>query len=133
MNVILGGGMDFNDWETFKSCLLNVQIPWKYVKVLSCHDGECDWMAERFGHSYCNGSYTFPVSHFLTRDEGVRIRNMDIVSYCDAAVLFWDGKAPELKHLIEVLRCAKRRLVVFDYYGSLIMNEEFDDVSVEQT
>ena len=120
MNIIVSGGREYNDWDVFSRSLLRVSIPWKQVRILSCHDGECDSMSERFGSMYCSGVWTFPLSPFVEPDNSVLIRNMDIVSVSDGAVLFWDGKDPRIKHLISVLKLASRKFLVFDYYGNLM-------------
>lgn len=124
MNIIVSGGKDFNDWNVFKASLDRLTISWEQVVIFNCCDGECDRMARRYADKRCR-CWDFPVSQFVPFPRSYELRNMDIVFNADGAVLFWDGKSPEIGHLISVLKLSRRRTVVFDYYGNIMFNLSF--------
>lgn len=122
MTIFVSGGRDFNDWDVFKRSMDRLTIDWNVLNVYNGHDGETDHMAERYFSEKKMKCPGIPVSPFISRADAVRFRNMDLIGAIDGAVLFWDGKSPEMAHLIGLLRMCNRRFVVFNYYGELMEN-----------
>ena len=43
------------------------------------------------------------------------IRNEDMAEYADACIVFWDGKSPGSRHMIEIAKKAKLPLRIVRY------------------
>ena len=132
MNIVLTGGPDYNDWETFRRCMDRIPLPYGYVTFLCGNEGECDRLARRYADEKGAKCWAVKASKFLEPEDSFRIRNLEMIQIADGVILFWDGKSPETGHLLSVARLGRRRILVFDYYGKLILNEGKDDDSDQQ-
>ena len=120
MNIIVSGVPFFNDWDVFKRSLDRVSFPEGSVRFFSCHGGPCDFMSERYAKEHGLDCWCFPVNAFIPREDGIRIRDMEMVSICDGAVLFWDGVSDDIRRLVALLKSCRRRTVVFNFYGEMV-------------
>lgn len=113
MNILIYGGLDFDDYVMFNHVMRTIEFPPGTV-FLSCHRGGTDKMAESWGKF--KGHRVFSISGTFS--------GWDAVQNADGVVVFWDGKDRQVSSLIRNAKMARRKTVVFDYKGRLIENYE---------
>lgn len=118
MHILICGGNDFNDWNTFKLSLdrLSSFQERSDIWVVSRHTDGADRMGERYA------AMRKWQCRILPQTEATVIRDAELIDYIDAMVIFWDGKSSNERRLIELAKLARRFIVVFDYYGNVKEN-----------
>lgn len=124
MNLYVTGGRGFEDWSVFSRSFDCLQVNSSTVRVY--YDGD-RYMCSMVTH-YCSQKKWDAIRVAPVEDTPyyTHIRNMELMSLIDGALVFWDGKSSEIGKFINLLRYARKRFVVFDYYGNLVENYDYD-------
>ena len=125
MNILISGDAQYNDWNIFTNSLRRLsffQHPAKEIRILSCHNGETDHMAERFAGLHKWQCLTLPLQTESYGRDSLLFRNSELAQITDGAVIFWDGKNKDTEYLLKILKMSNRPFVLFDYYGNVKEN-----------
>ena len=123
MNIIVCGGRDYEDWETFKRSMDRLSISRDPKRddicIVSGHARGADSLGERYAYEKKWKCRVFPAQWDKYGKQAGFFRNAEMLDYADGVIAFWDGKSSGTAHMIKIAKLAKRRVLVFDYYGNI--------------
>lgn len=115
--VIVAGSRDFDDYDKL-ALTLNRVLENKVSEGIEIVSGTARG-ADRLGEIYADNK-RYSVAHFpadwdLHGKKAGFMRNEDMAKYADALVAFWDGWSKGTKHMIELAKKHKLKIVVMNY------------------
>lgn len=63
-----------------------------------------DQLGEKYAKKHKIKIKRFPADWDLYGPRAGYLRNVKMANYCDAAIIFWDGKSPGSENMIEILK-----------------------------
>ncbi len=106
MRIVIAGGRDFNDWDTFMG-YMSVLPNWighDDFEVVSGGASGADSLGERFAQLFNHQLTRFPADWEKYGRAAGPIRNEQMAKYADGVIAFWDGKSRGTKNMIDVAR-----------------------------
>lgn len=113
MQLVIAGSRQFSDYELLvkhaNEFIDHFRFPNEPVEIISGTANGADKLGERyakeFGYSVC---YFEPDWELYGPSEAPKIRNTEMARYASHALIFWDGKSPGTRHMIQ--QCQKYKL-----------------------
>jgi len=115
MKVIIAGGRDFQDYDLLCKKLDKILSKQTEIEIVSGAAKGADKLGERYAEER-----GYPIKRFIP-DWGLYnkaagfIRNVDMVEYADALILFWDGKSKGSEHMLDTAVKYKLLMRVINY------------------
>lgn len=110
MKTIIAGSRGYENWAAIKSIL--DRSPWTITEVVC---GECrgpDLLGKQWANEKKIGLRSFPADWNTHNRKAGMLRNTEMAKYAQACIVFWDGKSPGSKHMIDLALAHKLHLLV---------------------
>lgn len=117
IKVIVAGSRGFDDYKRLKIELDLVLRRYKpeEIEIVSGTARGADRLGERYAAERGCSVKAMPADwDRFGKSAGYR-RNADMAKYADACVVFWDGKSPGTKHMIDLATKEQLKLRVIKY------------------
>jgi len=115
LRVIIAGGRSFNDYNLLcETCDLAFSKQPK-IQVVSGNAKGADSLGEKYANEKNHSLKLFPADWVKHGKSAGMIRNAEMAKYADAVIVFWDGKSPGTKHMIDLAKNLKMRLKIIIY------------------
>lgn len=116
MKVIIAGGRLFQNYDALKSFCDNILKNQEVVEIVS---GECsgaDKLGERYAEErgYKITRFPPPPDWSIGKHAGL-IRNIEMATYADALIAFWDGVSKGTGHMISAAKNKNLKIRVYRY------------------
>lgn len=116
--LIVAGGRDFNDYpflsKVLKSAIIQLDADTKLTIVSGMARG-ADALGVRYAREHGIEFYAMPADwDQFGRSAGYR-RNAEMAAIADGLIAFWDGQSKGTRHMIEIMRQAKKFIVTIKY------------------
>ena len=115
MKVIIAGGRDFNDYEYLKNTLRYSFPSPSQIEVVSGMARGADMLGARLARDYKLRLHKFPADWDKFGKSAGFIRNEQMAKFADACFIFWDGKSPGSKSMIDLARKHNLKLMISMY------------------
>ena len=125
MKYIIAGGRDFNNYNILCAIMNTVK---KYgpsenkaiTEIVSGDARGADTLGAEWATKHDIPVIYFPAKWEIYGKSAGFIRNVDMGTYADAAIIFWDGESKGTKHMIQTMKKLDKPYYVFNYKGELI-------------
>lgn len=112
MKVIIAGSRSFKNYNMLNAVVTLANFP--ITEVVCGMAKGVDSLGERWANEHDIPVKEFPADWETHKNAAGPIRNAEMAKYCDAAIIFWDGKSPGSRHMVELIKKAKKPYVVFE-------------------
>ena len=122
MNVVIAGGRDFTNTSLVFNKLKNL-LNTNDV-IISGHASGADKIGEAYAKVYHMQVKLFPAEWDKYGKSAGPIRNRKMAEIADLVIVFWDLESRGIKSMIKEAIRLNKKLLVFDYSGTLIEPEK---------
>lgn len=122
MNVVIAGGRDFTNTSLVFNKLKNL-LNTNDV-IISGHASGADKIGEVYARTYNMQVRLFPAEWDKYGKSAGPIRNRKMAEVADLVIVFWDLESRGTKSMIKEALRLNKKLLVFDYSGTLIEPEK---------
>lgn len=122
MNVVVAGGRDFTNTTLVFNKLKNL-LNTNDV-IISGHASGADKIGEAYARVYHMQVKLFPAEWDKYGKSAGPIRNRKMAEIADLVIAFWDLESRGTKSMIKEALRLNKKLLVFDYSGTLIEPEK---------
>jgi hypothetical protein len=122
MNVVIAGGRDFTNTTLVFNKLKNL-LNTNDV-IISGHASGADKIGETYARTYKMQVKLFPAEWDKYGKSAGPIRNRKMAEVADLVIVFWDLESRGTKSMIKETLRLNKKLLVFDYSGTLIEPEK---------
>lgn len=110
LKVIVAGSRTWDDWETMES-ILDAWKP-RIKEIVSGNARGADEMGEWWASKNEVQLKVVPANWSRHGRAAGHIRNKEMAEYADGLILFWDGKSPGSRNMLNLAK--QRRLVIHE-------------------
>lgn len=100
-NIIIAGSRDFDDYELLKTKMDSFLSKMKYRNIISGMARGADKLGEKYAKEKGYNIIEMPADWDHYGKSAGHMRNEQMALLADAAVIFWDGKSPGSKNMID--------------------------------
>ncbi len=111
MKVIIAGSRTFTNYDLLKASLAGLSI----TEVVSGTARGADKLGEKYAKENNIPIKQFPADWDNNGKSAGFIRNEQMAKYADGCVVFWDGKSPGTKSMINLATKYKLNLKIINY------------------
>lgn len=114
--VIIAGTRTFKDFATMKRIMDHILMNQAgEIEIVSGTAHGADKLGEMYARTRNYPIKQFPADWFTYGKTAGYLRNKQMAEYADACVVFWDGKSPGTKLMIDLAKEHKLKLRVINY------------------
>lgn len=116
--LIVAGGRNFNDYETFKSALDQYIKDYKdtyTIEIVSGMARGADILAYQYAKENNLVCHEFPADWEKYSKAAGFIRNKQMAAFADALLAFWDGHSKGTSHMISLMIKLNKPTEVHEY------------------
>lgn len=113
--LLIAGSRNFNDYNYLKKRIDKLIANWKKEEIIIISGGAkgTDTLAEKYAIENDLSFEVYPAEWEKLGKKAGMVRNIKMAESATHAVIFWDGKSPGTKHMIEISEENLVRTVVF--------------------
>lgn len=115
--VIVAGSREFTNYELLQKELDIITSSGYEIEIVSGTAKGADQLGEKYARENEIALKRFPADWETHGKRAGYLRNEQMAKYADACIVFWDGKSPGTKHMIDIARKAGLPTKVV-YYNS---------------
>lgn len=113
--IIIAGGRDFDDYELLKRICDNLIKYKDSVEIVSGGANGADKLGERYAKENNMNLRIFPADWYKFGKSAGYKRNLQMASYADVLIAFWDGKSKGTGHMIDLAKKHGLGVTVINY------------------
>lgn len=113
--VIIAGGRDFNDYGLLEKYCDKILSNVSDVEIVSGNAKGADLLGELYAKNKGIPIKIFPADWDKNGKRAGYMRNIDMASYADALIAFWDGKSLGTKHMIDYAKSKGLKVRIISY------------------
>lgn len=113
--LLIAGGRNFTDLKRMSKVATNLLGNRRSVEVVSGTAGGADRLGEAYAYSRGFSVKRFPADWEQYGKSGGMVRNAEMAKYCDAALIFWDGKSKGTSNMIDNMKKIGKPFVIKNY------------------
>lgn len=110
MKTIIAGSRNITDYNLIKTTLQNLNIT--ITKVVSGTANGVDKLGEKYAEEFGLPIHPFPADWKKYGKSAGYVRNEEMANNAEALVAFWDGKSRGTKHMIDIARRKKLKVII---------------------
>ena len=123
IKCVIAGGRDFWDWDLLVETLERVRHElgdWDITEIVSGTARGADTLGAKYAVDNDIPVKEFPANWDKHGRSAGYLRNEEMAEYADMVICFWDGQSRGTRHMIDLAKMHKCRLVVVKYEGEKI-------------
>lgn len=122
--IIIAGSRSFRNYRLLENIMDDVVKKAKLksyeVEIISGTAYGADQLGEDYAEDNELIIHRFPADWNQFGKQAGFIRNKQMAKFCDAAVIFWDGKSKGTLNMIELMKYSKKPYLVFGFKGEVL-------------
>lgn len=113
--LLIAGSRNFNDYGYLKKRIDKLIANWKKEEIIIISGGAkgTDTLAEKYAIENDLSFEVYPAEWEKLGKKAGMVRNIKMAESATHAAIFWDGKSPGTKHMIEISEENSVRTVIF--------------------
>lgn len=115
VRVIIAGSRDFNDYALLEQKLNYALAKISEIEIVSGTARGADQLGERYAREKKLSVKRFPADWNKYGKRAGYLRNGEMAAYADACIVFWDGKSPGTKSMIDLAKQHGLDTLVINY------------------
>ena len=112
MKVIIAGGRNFTDYQKLKETCDTILWDQTNIEIVSGNCRGADLLGEQYAKERGYKIAQFPADWNKYGKSAGPKRNQQMANYTEALIAFWDGKSRGTKHMIEMAKQSKLRMII---------------------
>jgi len=112
MKLIIAGGRNFTDYQKLKETCDHFLQDQTNIEIVSGTCKGADQLGEKYAKEREYKLTKFPADWNKHGKSAGPKRNQQMANYTDALIAFWDGKSKGTKHMIEMAKQSKLRMII---------------------
>ena len=113
--VVVAGGRKFNDYKMLEANLDNLLSKMEDIEIVSGVANGADKLGERYSKERGYKLKQFPADWNTHKYAAGPIRNKQMLDYCDAVIVFWDGVSRGSMNMINITKKANKPIRIIKY------------------
>jgi len=112
MKVIIAGSRNFTDYQKLKETCDTILRDQTNIEIVSGNCRGADLLGEQYAKERGYKIAQFPADWNKYGKSAGPKRNQQMANYTEALIAFWDGKSRGTKHMIEMAKQSKLRMII---------------------
>jgi len=117
MKIIIAGGRNFDNYSLLKTSLDNLftNLKREEITIVSGHAAGADALGEQYANQNNLDLVIFPANWRRRGKCAGPYRNLQMATFADCLVAFWDGSSRGTAHMIETMKGMNKPFRVIRY------------------